>query len=61
MLTINETNLGPFATAQDARKVAEILRNQGYDVAYGYGNWEFDNDDDRAEFENAIAAATEEL
>ena len=61
MLTINETNLGTDSTRQDAEKVISILNNQGYDVAYGYGNWEFDNDDDRAEFENAIAAATEEL
>lgn len=44
---VSEEHIGPDASPEEALRVIELLRTEGWIVAYGDARWEFESDEQR--------------
>ena len=54
LLYISEEHIGENATPSDAKRIVELLRVNGWTVAYGDRPWQFENEQERSLFEQAF-------
>lgn len=59
LFSVSEEHIGPHADPEDAHRVVELLRAEGWNVVYGDAPWQFESEEQRDALNNAFQWAVE--